>query len=105
MIGALQRFSHDGRFQEFVCARERGESAVEMLGAGLEEGKARSPGGILPLLGQLRFEIRGDAEKFVGALADAVRIAPDRVELNDQNVVRGKPIEVRLEMLGEASEV
>ena len=35
VIGVLEHFGDDGRFQDFAHARERGDTVVEALGAGL----------------------------------------------------------------------
>jgi hypothetical protein len=104
VIGVLEHFGDRGRFQEFAYGRKRRDTRVETLGARLKEGKARSPGWVLPRF-ELRFEVHGDVQEFIDASADVIGIAPDRVELNDQNVFRRKSVEIRPEVAREASEV
>ena len=71
----------------------------------MQKKKARSSRRVLRFRGESRFEVRGDLQKFVDLLADPVRIAPDGIELNDQNVFREKPLEIRPEVACETSEV
>ena len=56
---------------------------MEALGGRLKHGKTRSPSRVLSCF-ELRFEICCHAQEFIDASADAIGIAPDNVELNDQ---------------------
>ncbi len=102
VIEVLEHFGDRGRFQEFAHAWNRRHTGVETLGARLKEGKARSPGRVLPRF-DLRFEVRSHVQEFVDALADVIGIAPDGVELNDQNVFGWKAVEIWPEVPREAS--
>src|SRR5882757_6620853 len=104
VIDVMELFGDRGRFQELAYSRKRGETSVEMLGTRLKERKARSPRWVL-LRFERRFEVRSDVQEFVNALADAIGTAPDRVELNNQNVFRRKSVEIWPEVAREASEV
>ncbi len=104
VIDRLKHFGDRGRFQEFAYAWKRGHCGIEALGARLQERKTRGPGRVLPRF-DVRFEIRIDVQEFVYAFLDAIGLAPDCVELNDQNVFRRKTVEIWPEVARETSEV
>src|SRR5437763_16310945 len=75
-----------------------------MLRGRLNEGKTRSPGWVLPCF-ELRREVRSYFQEFGHPMADATRIASNRVELNNQNVFQRKSVQIRREVAGEAAEI